>query len=318
MSGNSGYQKQQSLSLAQFLTEIPSFIILLAAAILSRTLIVFVDLLDLLGYIIRNAMIICISRKLSKDLRFEYNYGVGKIEAISSLFCDGIVLFGVFLTLCLSVYSIIHPSQPSDYLIIVVGWKLFDVLLDLLFFLKQRKILKIHPSAIYKTNDAAAFGSLMFDGVSLISLLAMWLLRDSHIGGYISPVVSIFIVVYLTVGCINRIKAALDELTAKTLPEEQQMKILSILTRYYNSYAQFHSINSHKSGDFIRIDLHFSFENNTGIESIVNLKKQLQKEFGSLFGNCIVNIIVKDDELSSGKGLLDGNHIERIWDIDHN
>lgn len=96
MNGNACYKKQQSLSLAQFLTEIPSFIVILVSAILSRTLIVLVDLLDSLGYIIGNAMIICISRKLSKDLRFEYNYGVGKIEAISSLFCDGIVLFGVF------------------------------------------------------------------------------------------------------------------------------------------------------------------------------------------------------------------------------
>ena len=55
MSDNSGYEKQQNLSLAQFLTEIPSFIVILVAAILSRTLIIFVDLLDSLGYIIRNA-----------------------------------------------------------------------------------------------------------------------------------------------------------------------------------------------------------------------------------------------------------------------
>ena len=110
MSGNTGYKKQQSLSFAQFLTEIPSFIIILAAAILSRTLIIFVDLLDSLGYIIRNVMIICISRRLSKDLRFEYNYGVGKIEAISSIFGDGIVLFGMCLTLCLSVYSFTNSS----------------------------------------------------------------------------------------------------------------------------------------------------------------------------------------------------------------
>ena len=93
-------------------------------------------------------------------------------------------------------------------------------------------------AAIPVINNRKTYLSLMFDGVSLISLLAMWLLRDSHIGGYISPVVSIFIVVYLTVGCIKRIKAALGELTDKTLPEEQQMKILNILTRYYNSYSQ--------------------------------------------------------------------------------
>ena len=295
MSDNSGYEKQQNLSLAQFLTEIPSFIVVLTSAILSRTLLIFLDLLDSLSYIIRNAMVMLLSKKLSKDLRFEYNYGVGKIEAISSLLCDGIVLLGVFLTVCLSIYSIFFPSKPSDFLIAVVGLKLFDVILDLVFFIKQRKILKIHHSTIYETNYAAAFGALLFDSVALSSLLAMWLLRNNPIGGYISPVVSIFIAVYLTVGCIKRIKSALDELTDKTLPEEMQMKILNVMTQFYNSYSQFHSINSHKSGEIIRLDLHLTFEKNTSFEEIINLKKQMQEEFDSQFGNCVVNIIVGED-----------------------
>lgn len=44
------------------------------------------------------------------------------------------------------------------------------------------------------------------------------------------------------------------------------------------------------------IDLHLSFEKNTSFEEIVSLKKQLQDEFDSLFGNCTVNIIAEDDK----------------------
>ena len=87
----------------------------------------------------------------------------------------------------------------------------------------------------------------------------------------------------------------LDELTDKTLPEELQMKILNILNQHYNSYSQFYSINSLKSGDVTRIDIHLSFENNTSFEDIVNLKKQMQNECDRQFGNCIVNIIVSDN-----------------------
>jgi divalent metal cation (Fe/Co/Zn/Cd) transporter len=68
----------------------------------------------------------------------------------------------------------------------------------------------------------------------------------------------------------------------------------------------------------MRIDLHLSFIQNTSIESIVNLKKQLQKEFSSQFGNCIVNIIVEEDEISSGKGQPEQNNMESIGNIDHN
>jgi divalent metal cation (Fe/Co/Zn/Cd) transporter len=96
-------------------------------------------------------------------------------------------------------------------------------------------------------------------------------------------------------GYIKRIRQALAELTDKTLPEEDQMKILNILTRYYNSYSQFYSINSHKSGDVTSIDMHISFEKDTSFEEILTLKKQMQNEFDSLFGNCSLNIIVEEN-----------------------
>lgn len=139
MSNKDGYEKQKNLSFIQFLAETPSFIAVLVSAILSKTILVFVDLLDSFGNILRTAMVTILSKKLSKDLRFEYNYGVGKIEAIASLICDGIVFFGLLLTLGFSVYSIIFPEQPSDLVIAVVGLKVINVSFDTAFFVKQRK-----------------------------------------------------------------------------------------------------------------------------------------------------------------------------------
>ena len=298
MNHNSGYKKQQRLALMQFLTEVPSFLIILLSAILSHTVLVFVDLLDSFGYLLRAAIVAILSKKLTKDLRYEYNYGIGKIEAISSLLCDGIIFFGLLLTLGMSGYSIIHPTQPSSLLIAVVGLKVINVISDTVFFIKQYKINKLHRSAISETNCAAALGALLFDSVTLVSLLVMWLLRSNLIGAYISPVISIFIAIYLMIGCIKRIKQALSELSDKTLPEKDQMKILNILVQFYTSYSQVCSVKSHKSGDSVQIDLHLAFEKDTSYEEIVKLNKQMQAEFDRQFDNCVINIIVCDDESS--------------------
>ncbi|MEE1050066.1 MAG: cation transporter [Clostridia bacterium] len=295
MSNKSGYKQQQNLSIAQLLAELPSFVPVLVSAILSRNLLVYVDLLDSSMYLISLVLIVVLSKKLTKDLRYEYNYGVGKIEAIASLLCDGMGCFGLLITLGFSVQAIIFPEQPSDFVIAVVGLKVINVSFDTAFFVKQRKITKIHSSAISNANYAEALSALLFDSVALVSLFVMWLLRNNPIGGYISPVVSIFVAIYLMSGYVKRIRQALTELTDKTLPEEEQMKILSILTRHYDSYSQVHSVNSHKSGDCIRIDMHLSFERNTSFEEILTLKKQMQDELDSQFGNCIVNIIVGED-----------------------
>lgn len=233
MSNNSGYKKQQNLSFVQFLAETPSFIAVLVSAILSRTILVFVDLLDSFGNLLRTAMVTILSKKLTKDLRYEYNYGVGKIESIASLLCDGLVFFGLFITLCMSVFSIIFPQPPSDFVIAVVGLKIINVSFDTAFYIKQRKIIKTHRSAISETNCAAALAALLFDATTLISLFMMWLLRSNPIGGYISPVISIFVAIYLMFGCIKRVKKSLNELTDKTLPEDQQMKILNICQEFF-------------------------------------------------------------------------------------
>ena len=294
MGNKSGYKQQQNLSIAQILAELPSFVAVLVSAILSKNLLVFIDLFDSFMYLISLSLIVILSKKLTKDLRYEYNYGVGKIEAISSLLCDGIAFFGLLIALGLSVREIISPEQPSDFVIAVVGLKVINVVFDTGFYVKQRKITKIHNSAISKANYAEALSALLFDSVALVSFLAMWLLRDNAIGGYISPVVSIFVAIYLMFGYVKRTRQALIELTDKTLPEDDQMKILSILTKYYSSYSQFHAINSHKSGDITRVDIHLSFEKDTSFEQIITLKQQMQSEIDSLLGNCIVNIIVEN------------------------
>ena len=295
MSNAAGYKEQKNLSFVQLLAEVPTLIETLLSAIFSGALLLYVDLLDSLGYIIRYALIIIFSKKLSKNLEYEYNYGIGKIEAISSLLCDGLVLFGMFLTVCISIYSVVFPSKPSDLLIGVAGFKLYDIMWDLAFFFKQRKIAKNHHSAITETNYAAALGALLFDVIAFVSLMAMWLLRNNPIGSYISPIVSIFAVVYLTIGCVKRIKTSLNELTDKTLPEEEQIKILNILTKYFSNYSQFHSIDSRKSGELSMIDIHLSFEDGTKVEEVADLQNKIRDELNEQLGKCAVNIIVKNE-----------------------
>ena len=295
MSEKTGYKQQRNLSSVQLLAEAPFFIVNLLSALFSGTILLYVDLMDSLSYIIRNAMVILLSNKLSKDLRYEYNYGVGKIEAISSIFGDGIVLFGMLLTMCVSVYAFFYPSKPGDFLIAAVGLKFYDIIWSLAFFSKQRKIYKINPSALSETNYAAAFGDLLFDSFAWFSLFVMWLLRNTPVVGYISPAVSIFVSVYLTIGFVKRIKTSLNELTDKTLPEEQQMKILKVLTQHYNSYSQVHSIDSRKIGEITRIDMNLSFENDTKVEDVINLQKQMKDEFNTQRGNCIVKITMGED-----------------------
>ena len=111
--------------------------------------------------------------------------------------------------------------------------------------------------------------------------------------------VSILVAACLIVGCIKRIKVSLNELTDKTLPEEQQMKILKALNRHFDSYLQIHSIDSRKIGKITRIDIKLSFENDTRVEEVLSLQQQIQNELGEQIDECIVNIIMHSEQTKS-------------------
>ena len=96
-------------------------------------------------------------------------------------------------------------------------------------------------------------------------------------------------------GYVKLTKQALDELTDKTLPEEYQIIILNKLSKFYDNYSMFYSINSRKNGDIINIDLHLSFNKTTTFDKIITLKKDMQLELEKEINNCKINIVIEDD-----------------------
>lgn len=290
---NELYQKQKKIAFMQFLFDLPNFIIMLVSAIISGSMIVWIDVLDSFGYVIRSIMVLFMSHKLMKDLRYEYNYGIGKVEAVSALLCDGVIFSGLIMMIAISVHDIFQPNRPSDLVIAVVLLKIINVTTDVIFIKGQKKIVKGSSSAIAESTYASYYGALMFDSVALISLVVIWLFRDYAISWYFTPVVSIILAGYLICKCIARIKDALNELTDKTLPEEIQMELLKIMTQCYDQYSQLHFIKSHKSGMERVVDLVISFEEETTYAQILELRSKIQEKVDQVIPDCTINFIVQ-------------------------
>lgn len=90
MNQKKGYQKQQKLSIVSFIYEIPNVIMVMLFAIISNSILTWLDFVDSLGKVVSDGLIVIQSRKMSRDLKYEYNYGVGKLEAITTFFCQSI------------------------------------------------------------------------------------------------------------------------------------------------------------------------------------------------------------------------------------
>lgn len=285
------YKNQAMLSFLQFLSELPNFIVVTVSALLTGSMIVWMDFIDSLGHFLRAFMVLILSKRLSKDLRYTYNYGVAKLEDITVLLCDGIVMCCLTIATLSSIFGLINPNQQSGLLGLVAIWKVLGVTLDSLFLFGQYKIKKSGDSVLAKSNFSAILAALLFDAANLISVLLVWIFNDQVWTWYFSPVVSIMLAIYLGFHCIKRVRKAISELSDKTVSEEEQMHILRAFTRY-RGRAKLRSVKSHRVGDCANIDLELSFNDDVTYAEMVEIKAHLQEQLSKDISKSTVNIII--------------------------
>lgn len=290
------YQNQQKVSLGSFLAELPNFVAVTVSAILSGSLIVWMDFVDSVCNVLNSGFVALLSRKLRRDLKYEYNYGVGKIEAISSLACDGILICGLILMLISSVNDLISPKEPSGLLIYVVILKVINVAFDTFFLRAQYKIKKESKTAIANTEFHASLKSFLFDAVALVSILVCWIFREVRIVWYFSPVICIALSVWFFVGAIQRSRESVRMLTDRTLPEEEQMKIMSVLSNFHDRYEKFEFLSTRMSGNTAYIDLKLSFQSDTTYKDMKALCEEISAKMKEQMEDCRVSIVIDGDQ----------------------
>ncbi len=296
MNQKKGYQKQQKLSIVSFIYEIPNVIMVMLSAIISNSILTWLDFVDSLGKVVSDGLIVIQSRKMSRDLKYEYNYGVGKLEAITTFFCQSIEIGGLLCVIIISIMEIIHPEKPSDLLIYVVGLKVINILVDGIFVYQQNRINKENPSTVTESELFADIGEILFDVVTSVSVLTVWLLRCHPVTWYISPTLSILISIYLLYICSKHIRHVFNELTDRTLPEEKQLLILKAISQLNDSYHHFGSINSHYNGVYVDVDICVEFFPKTTFEEIEKFRENLQKDLEKDIHNCRVSLTIAEKE----------------------
>lgn len=288
------YNKQKRLARMVFLLGIPNITAVTISAVAAHSLIEWLDFVDTLVAMLGMLIVFLISRKMSRDLRYEFNYGVGKVEAMTVLLCEGLEFCGLLAIAAVSVIKLIHPEEPSELLIYVVLLKVVNVAFDIFFLREQKKITHASETHVTESEYATITGKLMFDGAALISLLLVWLLRDIKISWYIAPALSAVIAAYMFTVCVRHVHHAVNDLLDKTLPENDQMKILKVLTRHDSEYSGFSSVKSRHNGTDVDIDISVTFPPETSYEKISKFQSAIQQELTAEIGECHVAVIIEN------------------------
>ena len=253
-----------------------------------------------------SSIVTMIGFKLSqKKVDAEHPWGHGRMEYITALFVDILIILVGFELLQSSVEKIIHPELPviSDITIILL---VVAILAKLWLFLFYRKIAK-------KINSAAIKGTA-YDSISdSISTLAVLIsafvakFAGISIDGYVSLLVSLFI---LFTGS-KAIKEIIDVLLGQK-PDTEFVQKIQEFAKNYSEINGIHDIMVHDYGPGRKIvSFHAEVPADSDIlkahDIIDQMEQDIYEEFGCITTIHMDPIVVDDEEINTMK-----NETEKI------
>lgn len=292
MKRESVYKKQYKISLIEFFWGLPNFVAMLISAFLSNSLLVWLDAVDSSINAANIGFATIISKRLTKNLKYKYNYGVEKVEALSALLIGTFELFSVMIIFVLSLVEIISPEQPSNLLLLPILIKIINIIFNVTVLIKQKQLKNNVETKLIQTEYTSSVKNVLFGSVTFVSIFVCWLFREYRFSWYFSPVMCIIIVLYIIYHSVSEIIKSISELTEKTLPEEEQMKILKCLTEFYSQYTELISVNSLVRGNTNYIELHLNFESEMTFEQIENFKRQISDRLKENMTDCKIRIVI--------------------------
>lgn len=290
--GNVTYEEQRKIALLEVLAELPNFIAVAVSAILSGSLIVWMDFVDSFGNMANSSFLLLLSSRLRNDLKYRYNYGIGKVEAISSLCSNLFICIGLACVFFFSVVDLLTPKQPGSFIFYVLFLKVINVSFDTYFLISQYRLRRTSRTSITDASYLSALKNFCFDFTALCALLISYLLRNNPLSWYFSPVVCIVIGIVILISCIHNLRDSIEELTDKTLPEDEQLKILKAVASRFEDYEELESVNSRKVGTLLIIDLNMKFSPEKSYQEIRDLADHLSERLGEMIPGCVVNIVI--------------------------
>jgi cation diffusion facilitator family transporter len=209
----------------------------------------------------------------------QYNYGLGKVESLTSLF-GGIIMFGSLLVVggqALTRFSSPPVMEGTGAGLIYLAAALtFNIVL----FMRLTLHLRQDFSPILQTQRLLYRNALIASSTALLTVLAGTLFPEIHWIRFVDPVGAIVLSCFIFRTGLYLIRRAVNHLLDGSVEESVQLLITKELVKHFDAYSQLHGVRSRRSGSrmFVEVFLSFSPEE-THAETLLrieNLKRDLE------------------------------------------
>jgi cation diffusion facilitator family transporter len=214
-------------------------------------------------------------RRVRQGESFDYNYGQGKLENISSLAVAGAMALSWLIVTFSAIERLRHPTPIGR-----IGFALFVTggagLINAGLWRKNRQLALKEPSPIidsqlrlYRTKTAANI-------CVVLSLILSAVFRGRTWAAFIDPAGAFLISGFLLLSAYRVITESIQDLLDRTLEESLQLVIIAELAAWFNDYVALHGVRSRRSGSSVYIEIFMEFDGDrrmSEVQQVINHMK---------------------------------------------
>ena len=257
----SGAQVRERAVRLVFLLEAASFLPSLIIALLVGSLALLADWFSYLNGFLISLLTWLTLRRIARDPKTHYDYGLGKLESLSALISSGFLMLSMVAVVAYSAWRIMHPvSLATSMTWLGVAEYLIDLGFNLWLWRRNRRIARREYSPLMETQWRTNRNDFLQNTGILASLLLTLLFRNLAWHVYIDPLVAMLMALYVIASYTGIFRGSLNDLLDKTLEESLQMRIVKHLAHHFDDYESFHAVRSRRAGGTIFIDVELGFD----------------------------------------------------------
>ncbi|HUH79541.1 MAG TPA: cation diffusion facilitator family transporter, partial [Methanoregula sp.] len=259
--GEGSLATKQKMVLTSLVVDFVLWLPDIAAAVLSGSIVLFADALKCANEILATFFAYVTIRKMAKGGSGTYDYGMGKMETMTSVITGGVMFISLALVFLVALYRIAVPAEiirEGAYLGVVL--MVTGVCTNSWLWLKNYKLNRKEPSPIMD-SQWRLFRTKAFSDFSVLAALIATLSFSQYPWSlYIDPLSSFIIAGFLLLSGYRVITSSLPDLLDKTLDEELQLVIVRELAAFFDDYTALHGVRSRRSGSDVYIELLLEFD----------------------------------------------------------
>ena len=198
-------------------------------------------------------------RRLRRDNKAIFNYGLGKIENLASLLIGLFMLASVLVMVYLIINRLVHPVRLKGFGIwLGIGCSFVFGIINAHLWWRSREHQRIAPSPIVEAQKrlfaikTTANTCMFFNFVLSVTITSSWIM-------YLDPLTSCITLALMINSGWHLLRHSVHDLLDRSLDEPLQMLITKQLVNHFDSYTSLDGVRSRYSGRQIFIEIFLGF-----------------------------------------------------------